>query len=244
VEVLLPPGASPHTYEPSPSDAALVESALAVFYVDPLVDGWVLSLGGAEQISIFEMIPDEYRIEMPRHGTEHDHVVDDPHFWSSVELTAGILPAIEAELVRFDPDGNSVYSTNTYVARQEMISLNNELTELLAPYHGESLLMFHPSFNYFMHDFGLELAGVIEDSPGHEPSPRYMVELIGLIEEHNVKAIFTEPQLPREPAEMLSDETGLPVYVLDPLGGVGGRETYGELMRYNAGVLAEALGGG
>jgi zinc transport system substrate-binding protein len=53
------------------------------------------------------------------------------------------------------------------------------------------------------------------------------------ISEHNVKAIFTEPQLPTAAADTISEETGLPIVVIDPIGGYEGRGTYFDLIRYN-----------
>lgn len=244
VNCLLQPGASPHTYDPSPSDAATAERCAALFWVDPMLDGWVTSLEAPERIALFEMVPEKIRLGLAtdHHGRQDDSATWDPHFWTSPMAVKAILPALAERLGSLDPVGASTYEANAGRFSEELDDLHESVLEIMEPFAGEALLVFHPSFQYFTHDYGLTTAGVIEPSPGREPSPRYLVELMRVIEEHDVKAIFTEPQLPRAPGEMLSQETGLPLYVLDPLGGSEGRDTYTELILYNAEVLRDALG--
>jgi ABC-type Zn uptake system ZnuABC Zn-binding protein ZnuA len=154
------------------------------------------------------------------------------------------LPGLVGELARLDPAGAAAYKTNAESFAGELDALHDEVSEMLEPFAGEHLLLVHPSFLYFMADYGLELGGLVEPAPGKEPTPRSMLELIEIAQERRIKAIFTEPQLPEEPVRVLAEETGLPVFTLDPLGGVPGRMTYEELTRYNAETIAKALGGG
>ena len=76
---------------------------------------------------------------------------------------------------------------------------------------------------------------------GSLTTARWIAEVAALARERHLKAVFTEPQLPEAPVRVISEEAHLPVYVLDPLGGQPGRETYDEMVKYNAQTLAEAL---
>ena len=240
---LLAPGASPHTYEPKPSDIKAVEKATGFFFAQKDLDGWALSFAQANRIEMFELVPENLRREMVPHGHSHERShVPDGHFWMSPLTVKAALPALVSELVRLDPSGAAVYEANAESFAAKLDALHDGVSEMLEPLVGEYLLLVHPSFLYFMADYGLELAGVVEPSPGKEPTPKSMLELIAAAKEHSVKAIFTEPQLPEAPVRALAEETGLPIYTLDPLGGVPGRTTYGELMLYNAEAIAKALG--
>jgi len=246
----LPPGASPHTYDPKPSDIAAIEGATALFYVDDSLDGWVADFDVKHKVAVFEMLPEEMWLEMDDHGhgehrikeDGHKHSID-PHFWTKPMAVKAVLPQLVIELSKLDPGGKDKYGSNAQSFAVKLDELHEEVTRLMKPYSGESLLLFHPSFNYFADAYGLEIAGVIEPFPGKEPSPKYLINLVKTIKAHDVKAIFTEPQLPLAPARTIANETGLPLYILDPLGGVEGRRTYGELILYNVITIAEAFSG-
>jgi ABC-type Zn uptake system ZnuABC Zn-binding protein ZnuA len=243
---LLQPGESPHTYEPRPSGMATVENSEGLFYVDDAMDGWVSTFSDIPKISLFQMVPDSMRLPMPEghsHGNdEHAHQYD-PHFWTSPLVVKAILPSLVDALTEVDPEGAEMFQSNADAFAARLDALDAGVSEMLSPYEGQSLILFHPSFGYFLNQYNLELAGTIEPSPGQEPSPAHIIELAHIAQEQHVRAIFTEPQLPVAPARTLAEETGLPIYTLDPLGGLEGRKTYGELIRYNAQEISRALGG-
>jgi len=79
--------------------------------------------------------------------------------------------------------------------------------------------------------------------PGREPSARWVADVVRTAREHGVTVIFAEPQLSPKAAETIAREIGGRVLMMDPIGGPGlaGRERYSDLLRYNAGMLADAL---
>ncbi len=246
VKSLLAPGASPHTYEPKPSDIKAVEKATGFFFAQKDLDGWALLFDQPNRVEMFKLIPEDMRREMTvsrTHNARHSGDSPDGHFWTSPRTVKAALPGLVRELARLDPEGAAAYEANAERFADRLDALHDEVAEMLEPFAGESLLLVHPSFLYFMADYGLELGGVVEPAPGKEPTPKSILGLIETARERDIKAIFTEPQLPEEPIQVLAEETGLPLYVLDPLGGAPGRATYEELILYNAGTIAKALGG-
>lgn len=248
VRTLLRPGASPHTYEPSPSDARAVENALGLFFVDASVDGWAARFAQKECVSVFALLPEERRlpalVTRQAEGVQErqlHHAAQDAHFWTSPRAVKALLPALAGELARLDPGGTSIYLANADAFAVKLDALDREVSAMLAPVEGESVLLLHPSFQYLLTDYGLAIAAVVEPSPGKEPTARWIAEVAALARERHLKAVFTEPQLPEAPVRVISEEAHLPVYVLDPLGGQPGRETYDEMVKYNAQTLAEAL---
>ena len=248
VHILLPPGASPHTYEPKPSEVRTLAQATAFFYGGELLDGWAADLRSADKVAMCDLVPEELRLPLPVHGHHHGHdhahgdeVEEDPHFWTSPRTVRSMLPPLVEALAQRDPAGANEYAANAQRFDAALGELDRELAGTLADVRGEHLLLFHPSFGYLMHDYGLELAAVVEPVPGQEPTPQFFAQLAELTERENLKAVFTEPQLPSAPAQAIARETGLPLFELDPLGGGAGRSTYAGLLRYNARTLAEAL---
>ena len=242
---LLQPGQSPHTYDPSPSDAKKVRDSAGFFYVHPNLDGWAASMDSDHLVEISEFLPDRYRLNFEEHECWNDVTSTeegiDPHFWLDPDAVRSIVPAMADRLSEFDPGGKYQYMENSLRFSGELEVLRTEVENKLRPFEGEEFILMHPSFLYLLDLAGFKLAGLIEDVPGAEPSAAEAVDLIKIIQEKNIKAIFSEPQLSAKPAETLAAETGIKVYMLDPNGGAEGRMTYSELIRYNADVIIEAL---
>jgi zinc transport system substrate-binding protein len=247
VVTLLQPGASPHTYDPTASDAIKLINATAFFYVHESLDGWALSLESKNKIKVFDFVPKKMRLSITGHnfrGQGGGKVAvagpDDPHFWTDPMVVAAVVPGLVDELSKLDREGASIYEENASVFIEDLKRLDSLVREFLADFTGSWFILFHPSFNYFFEAYGLKVGAYIEASPGKEPSAQYLVELIGWINNHDVKAIFTEPQLPRGPADTIAKETGLPVFILDPIGGVGQRVTYEKLIQYITDTIIQA----
>ena len=79
------------------------------------------------------------------------------------------------------------------------------------------MVLFHPSWNYFLQRYDIEVAGLIEPFPGQEATPKYLKNLLESLTERKVKAVFTEPQLPKRPAELVVEAGKLPLVEIDPL---------------------------
>jgi zinc transport system substrate-binding protein len=249
VITLLEPGNSPHTYEPDPSDAMQVEGATALFYVSENLDGWAASFDGPPKVKVLDFLPVEMRLQGIAHHDEaeaaeehhHGETGYDPHFWTDPISVREVLPGIVDKLALFDPDGAEDYRNNSFNFTVSLDELDNAISEKMNPFFEAPVMLFHPSFQYFIHRYNLTFAGVIEPFPGREPSPAYLAELVDTIQTQHIKALFTEPQLPKAPAETIAQETGLPIFELDPNGGIEGRRTYDELMLYNADIYVQAF---
>ena len=154
---------------------------------------------------------------------------------------AALAGPLAGRLAELDPTGASAYKANAAAFIEKLAAFDAELAQTLAPVRGRALILMHPSINYMLARYGIELAGVVEPAAGREPSPRDMHELTQRVGQRGVRAIFSEPQLPRRPAEALAEATGAKLGEIDPTGGVAGRADYFSLLRFNAAALAEAL---
>lgn len=247
VLLLAPPGASAHTFELRPSQAEEIARASCLLYVHDDLDGWAARVPARARIQVFDFVPAEARLPNPEgiaaHSEKHEHVHGeaDPHFWSDPVLTGIVAERLAGKLGTLMPSLADRFMQNAERFKEKMRALDETIRVEMAHCTGKSVILMHPSWNYFLHRYGIALAAVVEPAPGREPGPQYMERLTRTAKDQQVRAIFAEPQLPPGPARALAEAAGLPLRSLDPYGGVSGRETYESLIRSNARILAEAL---
>lgn len=258
VQVLIPPGASPHVFEPSPS-AVVQASKTAVFvYIGAGLEPWAekfLHSRGTAGLAVVEAargIPLIREVGEHHHGEEtagkghegHSHEAGNPHIWLDPVLAQEICRKIVAALMQVDPEHRRQYQANLDRYLGQLEALHREIQQQAGTWRRREFVSLHPSFSYFARRYHLREAGVIEDAPGREPTPRHLQELVAAIRRCGMGAVFAEPQLSPRTAEVLAREAGVKVLVLDP---VGGRPPYGsdylELMRHNLAVMGQAFQG-
>ncbi len=169
-----------------------------------------------------------------------------PHVWVSFEGASRQVDNIAEALALAAPEKADTFRANAATYKAALAALDEKMKSSLAPYAGTPIVTFHQAFPYFARDYKLDLVGVIAREPGTEPSARELADTISLVRERKVKALFAEPQFPDKSAQVISRETGVKVYELDPV--VTGpsepseaRGAYLRAMEKNLGVLQEAL---
>lgn len=229
---IIPPGVSEHTFEPKVSDIARLESSLLFFYASDNLDSWVTNKL-SNKIELIKLLPKEkilyYEKETP-----------DPHFWTSPRTIIALVDSISLILANIMPQNKENLERNSALFKKKLLRLDQTLDSLLAVIKGKTIFLFHPSFLYFIRDYGLTYGGSIEVIPGSEPTPSHLAELIKKIQETNTKAIFTEPQLNPNSAKVLASNANVKLYEIDPLG-ANNINSYEEFVLKNANTLVEAL---
>jgi ABC-type Zn uptake system ZnuABC Zn-binding protein ZnuA len=253
VEMFVPSGASPHTYEPTSRQMVFLSDA-GVFVHNGLgLEGWVTDLvgkvGAADMVVVdaSARIPGRELIEAAGHepGAEPADAVYDPHVWLDPNLAILQVEAIRDGLVEADPANAGTYRKNARLYISELEELDGYVKTGTSAFTARKFVAFHPAFTYFARRYGLEQVGVIEELPGREPGAGEISRLIDLMEEQKVQVVFTEPQFSPRAAEAIAAESGGSVVVraLDPLGDPDDPETatYIALMRHDVGVMSEVM---
>ncbi len=247
VRTIVPPGVSPHVFEPTPKEVRLVARARLVVTVGAGYDGWVAKLAAAcaSDAKLFDGGKAAGIValgEGEAHGEDEDGVLGhDPHWWLSPPLVAKILPALAGELSAIDPAGAAGYRGRAAAFSAELSRLDAEISRTLRPVAGSSIVTAHNAWAYFADRYGLKPAGSIEPVPGREPSPREIQSLVLAARREGLRTLFTEPQFPLEAARVVADEAGLRVEMVDPVGGLPGRLGYEELLLFNARAFRDGL---
>jgi ABC-type Zn uptake system ZnuABC Zn-binding protein ZnuA len=173
---------------------------------------------------------------------EADGTVD-PHYWLAPANAKAIARTVAGELEGLVPARRSDIQSALTRYLGQLDAVEAEIRGILADLPMRRIATFHDAFGYFAEAFGLEVAAVFEPYPGREPSPRFVAEFQRKVRAAGVHTLFAEPQLSLDPLRPLARDLGVTLSVLDPLGGVSGRDTYLELLRFNARQVAAAVRG-
>ncbi len=245
VATVIPPGVSPHVFEPGPRDVKRLAKARIVVTVGAGYDAWVAGLVAA--CSARAVVHDAgasvgVRAEArPGSGDGDGEIGRDPHWWLAPRRAAAALVPLAEAFARIDPAGADGYRARASEAARSLAALDAEIAATLAPVRGRPVVATHNSWPYFLADYGLANGGSIEPVPGREPSPRELRALIDLVREKRIPALFTEPQFPPSAARVVAGDAGVRLVLADPIGGVPGRETYADLLHFDARAFREGL---
>ena len=181
---------------------------------------------------------------IPLLGCEHDHEDDhhhheaDSHIWLSPEnakiMCANICTGLEEKY----PQYASVFRTNLAKLTADIQLLEDYGKQQLSSLSCRELITFHDGFAYFAQSFDLHILAAVEEESGSEASARELKELIGIIESHDLPAIFTEKSGSVSAAGIISRETGVAIYDLD-MAMAGSR--WFDAMYHNIDTIKEAL---
>ena len=242
VEVLtmVPPGASPHTYEPTPEQMRRLAAARILFLNGVGLEFWadkaVQAVGNPDlQVVVLSE-------GMPLLQSS-EHAAGNPHLWLSPRRAMKYVERIRDALIAADPAGEATYRAHAEAYQQQLQRLDADIRAAVATFHSREMVTFHAAWAYFIHDYGLHQAAVLETTPGREPSAAEVAQIVETIKRVGAPAVFAEPQFPPRAARVIAEEAGVPVLTLDPLGGTPPRETYIKLMRWNLEQLQKGLGG-
>ncbi len=225
VEFLVPPGASPATYEPRPRQmAGLTEASLYFAIGVPFERTWLDRIAAANPaMDIVHTEDTVERMPMQAHGhhepeeeeLHHDRGIPDPHIWLAPPLVKTQARVIMEALSRLDPANSGHYSAQYELFTGELDTLDRRLREILTPVRGKAFMVFHPSWGYFARTYGLDQVAI--EVSGGEPSPREMTDLIDFARRQGIRTIFVQPQFSRASAESIARAIQAQVVVADPL---------------------------
>ena len=255
VEVVLPAGASPATFDITPRQMVDYQGASLFFMIGGGLDEWISRIpegaeGSASVVRLSDgmhLLAGEEEEEEGMGGEhDHDHGAGNPHIWLDPILVRDeIVPRIEAALLAAFPGNAQGIRDRASLLTASLTALDGDIREVLDPLEQRAFIATHSAWTYFANRYGLEEAGVIHAHPGQDPSSREMARLLEVARSRSLQCLFTEPQLGEVAVRAIASELSLPTCLLDPLGGPGmeGRSHYLDLLMFNASQLAKGLGG-
>jgi zinc transport system substrate-binding protein len=238
VEVMVPPGADPHTYEPRPAARAALEQAQVYFALgDPFERIWLERVARAghgprivrtdADIRKIGPAPDGLPGGLPDSagrggisggGSAGDAGGDtggDPHIWLSPPLVKLQAQRIRAALTELDPDGREAYAANFERFARELDTLDGDLRALFKDVPQREFVVFHPAWGYFAAAYGLTQTAIEVD--GKNPTPAQLRRLLEGMRARRLRVIFAQPQRSQRMAETVAASVGARVVVADDL---------------------------
>lgn len=255
VRQLVPPGVSPHDYEPTPSDAAAVEHARVFVYNGAGLEVWVDRLvkslpAGAVRVEATRGLPlvkwkRPDRDVSPSHG--HEQASADPHTWLDPVLAQQMVENIAAGLAQANPSAAAAYQERAQALKQRLQALHTRYTKTLARCRSRLFITSHAAFGYLARRYQLRMEAVMGLAHEADPSPRRLRELTELARQGKAQAVFAETLAGRSAVQALSQELRVRLLVLDPLEGlresdVRAGKNYFTVMEENLRQLALGLG--
>ncbi len=221
IEVLVPTGASPETFEPMPRQFATLNQAQMIFNVG-LIDFETTLLGKLEnQRRIIhlnegiELIAGSCSHTTATEGQAHHHAHGiDPHIWMSPKALRRMAANAYEAIRKVYPD-SAKYERNYRQLDARLSELDVRTARQIDESGVHLFIIYHPALTYYARDYGLQQVAIETD--GKEPSARHLARLIQQAKEHRIHKLFYQSQFPASTVEVIADDIGAETVRIDPL---------------------------
>jgi len=229
-QLIVPDGASPHTFQLKPSDLKRIQQADLIIWVDSTLEAFmaksltqypdkkILTLSGLPHIILLPLR--EGRLWQHHHDDEHahNHADFDPHLWLSTENAKVIAVAIADYLSKIDPEHATHYASNKNKLLKKLDLLKSDIAQQLKNYQSQPFLVYHDAYQYFEKEFHLNGAGTMVLNPHVPLSAHGLNEIKQLIEKNHIQCVFRETEFNDNQIRQFLKGLAVNVEELDPLG--------------------------
>lgn len=206
VVTMIPPGYSPETYAPGPQRLKDFSDAALYFTIGVPSEATSILPGARElnpELRIVDLAAAAEAIYPP---LELEPGEKDPHVWMSPRRVIPMIDSIADELAALDPSRETLYRDNAAMYKEELLTLDAELSRQVAECGQRSFIIFHPSMGYFAADYGLTMIAIEEH--GKKATPQNLQRVIDSAREQNLKVIFYQEEHDSHQAQSIADEIG------------------------------------
>lgn len=238
VNVMVPPGASPHSYEPMPDQ--IVELSKSVAFISDGFLGFELTwLDRFYEVNPYMKIlklADGQNLIQSEASAEvaDDHEGVDPHFWMSPSSAKLIALSVKGMLTDLYPEHSAIYEGNYNSLIDTIGVIDSTATDMFRDLSKRSFMIFHPALSYLARDYNLIQIPV--EYEGKEPSPSQMKNIIDTGKSEKLSVIFVQKEFDRKYADEVGSEIGASVVIIDPLS-----ENWSESLRSTLKALHDSM---
>ena len=230
VQVMVTAGANPHAFEPRPAQMAALAKAHIYFSVGVEFENMWLPKFSAINRNMTVVAIDQGIEKLPMaadhhhdHGHGHSHKSKgkadphqfDPHIWLSPDLIKVMAATIRDALASATPAHAAEFEQRYATYLHELDELDQRIRQRLKDQAGTRFMVFHPSWGYFAHQYGLVQVPI--EIEGKEPKPAQLQKLIREAKAANIRVIFAQPQFSSRSAQMIADAINARIVTADPL---------------------------
>lgn len=225
INVLVPPGNSPASYDPSPKQLRDLSKSEAYLKVGHLgfEKAWMGSImKNHSGLKIYDLSAginliqgEETAEENAAHGHDHSHAGMDPHIWMSPKTALLMAENTAKAIILFDPTCQGIVRQNLEKLKVRINNLSEDFQNLSDNLENKKFIIFHPALTYLARDYGLEQIPM--EFEGKEPSAVYMRELIDKAKAEDIKTVFIQKEFNQDNARQISKDLNARLVQIDPL---------------------------
>ena len=212
------------------ADVLIISGADLESFIEDINLGELKTINASENISLLCGAHDH-------DPADHHHDID-PHYWLSPENAKNMASTIANNLIALYPEYSNIFSENLDSVNGKLNTLSSYANERLSNLSHNKIITFHDGFSYMANAFNLEIIYSVEEESGSEASASELKQLINLVKEHKLPAVFTERNGNSSAASIIANECKIKVYTLDMA--MSG-DSYFNAMYHNIDTLSEAL---
>ena len=234
-DILLPDGASPHTYSLKPSDLAKIKTAELIIWVGEDLETFMptvlKSIDKNKQIELMD-IPtiksllrtstnnhDQQETHSHNNDSDHDHHGEyDEHIWLSPKIAKEIAQAVHDKLITIYPDKKDIIDENLNEFTVKLAETEQNIAKKLINVQNNGYFVFHDAYGYFESQFGLKNLGSFTINPAVQPGVQTVYAIKRELKEHQAVCVFREPQFSPAVIEKIVNGTDVRIGELNPLG--------------------------
>ncbi|HYF82660.1 MAG TPA: metal ABC transporter substrate-binding protein [Clostridia bacterium] len=254
---MVPAGAEPHDWEPSPRMVIELSKADMLIYngvgMEPWIDKILPNINSGKtkivdaSVGIELLKSEKHEEEEVQNGEDHEHGIYDPHIWVSPKRAMQQAQTICQAIVEIDPENSEYYRKNMAELDSKLAKLDKDISDASKSFKSNVIVVSHEAFGYFAKDYRLEQIAITGINPQAEISSSKMIELTRVCKEKNVEYIFFEKLTSPKLSETLAGEVGAGTLVLNDAAGLNEEDIksgkdYITVMYENLENLKKALG--
>lgn len=265
VNLIVPPGAEPHDWEPSAKLISKMEQADILVYnglgmelwaekiIDAINHPDLVIVNASDNVELLELGENEHTHNDDLHNedevydkNEPKHGIFDPHIWLDPIRAITQAENIKNALIEVDSSNRGFYENNYMELKSNLLKLDEKYRNTLSLLPRNEIVVSHAAFGYMANRYDLNQLSISGLSPQSEPSPAEMSKLTNFIKEHHIKYIFYENLSNPKLAQVIANETEAKTLSLNPLGSLTQEELdegndYFTIMEENLISLKQAL---
>lgn len=237
VQSLVPIGASPETYQPTPQNVMMLSDARLLVENGAGLETWLQGLLDNAGAGHLRIVVGSQGLPVKGHN---------PHLWMDPQYAKHYVAQIRDALVAMDPAHRAEYARNAAAYDLQLNALSAWIRSQVdgIPRSRRVLIVFHNAWQYYDDRFGITTLGIIEEAPGQEPNPHDFGHIIDLAKAHHVRVIFGEPEYSPKLADALAHDAGIGVVdnlYDDSIGTSPVVNTYIAMLRYDTREIVQSM---
>jgi zinc transport system substrate-binding protein len=216
VVILIPPGSSPATHQPSPKDLQKLEESDLYFSigVQTEISNILPIIKDSKTLKIIDLANKVNTIYSPRYF-DTNKTSTDPHIWLSPKRVIEIVKIMKIELIKQYPENKKFFSSNADAYILELENLDSYIKNKVNSLENKNFIIYHPSYGYFADDYGLNMIAI--ESDGKNASINRLNKLIEIAENSNIKTIYYQSEMSSKQAKIIASEINGNVIQIEPL---------------------------